>query len=153
MAHAPQESRPGLGLGCRNEVCIRTTVVFFTFSITHQTQWPLAAFLTGANKISRAKLATGRAAFPSAQRGVWGVQRTCHEEKESGHVLGQAFLPEETDRGHDAAAEQHGHRHAQEASRDSSQVYSRGIDIQNGKEKEQSYWKLENEELCEHCKH
>ena len=37
-------------------------------------------------------------------------------------MLGQAFLPEETDRGHNAATEQHSHRHAQEASGDSSQI-------------------------------
>jgi len=37
-------------------------------------------------------------------------------------MLGQAFLPEETDCGHDAATEQDGHRHAQEAGGDSSQV-------------------------------
>lgn len=37
-------------------------------------------------------------------------------------MLGQAFLPEETDRGHNAAAEQDGYSHAQEASRYSSQI-------------------------------
>lgn len=39
-------------------------------------------------------------------------------------MLGQAFLPEEADSSHDAAAEQDRHRHAQEAGGDSSQVYS-----------------------------
>ena len=47
-----------------------------------------------------------------------GLHLTCHEEKESSHVLGQAFLPEEADRGHNAATEQDSHSHAQEASSD-----------------------------------
>ena len=64
--------------------------------------------------------AAGRAAFPIARRGVRDVPHTCHEEEESGHVLSQAFLPEEADRGYDAATEQDGHSHAQEASSDSS---------------------------------
>lgn len=66
------------------------------------------------------KLAACREAFAFAGRGVRGVPRTCHEEKESGHMLGQAFLPEEADHGHNAATEQDGHSHAQEASSDSS---------------------------------
>lgn len=37
-------------------------------------------------------------------------------------MLGQALLPEETDRGHDAATEQDSHSHAQEAGSDSSQI-------------------------------
>lgn len=35
---------------------------------------------------------------------------------------GEALLPEEADRRHNAAAEQDGHSHAQEASSDSPQV-------------------------------
>ena len=35
-------------------------------------------------------------------------------------MLGQAFLPEETDCGHNAAAEKDGYGHAEEASSDSS---------------------------------
>lgn len=49
-----------------------------------------------------------------------GAKYSCHEEKESGHVLGQALLPEEADGGHNAAAEQDGDSHAQEAGSDSS---------------------------------
>lgn len=37
-------------------------------------------------------------------------------------MLGQALLPEEADGGHNAAAQQDGNRHAQEASSDSSQM-------------------------------
>lgn len=51
-----------------------------------------------------------------------GAKDPCHEEQEAGHVLGQALLPEEADRGHDAATEQDGHGHAQEAGSDSSQM-------------------------------
>lgn len=51
-----------------------------------------------------------------------GVPPTCHEEEQAGDVLRQTLLPEEADRRHDAAAQQDGGRHAQEACRDAPQI-------------------------------
>lgn len=100
---------------------------FFKFCITHQCQTNLlrATFLTSEHRINE-EITKGSQRLPGQphfgrERRLRG-SRTCHEEQEAGHVLGQALLPEEADRGHDAATEQDSHGHAQEAGGDSSQI-------------------------------
>lgn len=82
-------------------------------------------FLTSGNKVSEEETQAAsclQSSLGFGWEGRWRGARTCHEEQEASHVLGQAFLPEETDHGHNAATEQHSHRHAQEARSDSSQI-------------------------------
>lgn len=98
--------------------------VFFKFCIAHQSQrtsWLLFSQVKiKLTERERSEATCCRTAFTFSGKGVREAPPTCHEEKESSHVLGQAFLPEEADRGHNAATEQDSHSHAQEASSDPS---------------------------------